>query len=153
MENWDQTADVQPLNMEEMDNLVRDMREKREEYEDQKKKASELYKEYAALEHKVLQALKSAGKKSYKVDGLGTFSIRHKSVVTVPKAIEEKRKVFDWIKEKYGDDVLDSMRSINHQTLNSFYNQEVGKSEDPSLFEIPGMDAPTIKEEASFRKA
>jgi len=143
---------VDTVDLQKMDDLIREMRSKKEEHEEAKKKATEIYKEYATLEHKVVAALKSAGKKSYKVDGLGTFSIVHKQVVTTPKTVEAKREVFEYIRNKYGDDVLDTMRSINHQSLNSFYNQEAEKAEDPSLFEIPGLDAPTVKEEARFRK-
>lgn len=147
---WDeQPVDV---NLREMDALVKDMRARREAYDEAKKHASELYKEFAEVEGKVLQALKAAGKKSYKAEGVGTFSIVNKQVVTVPKNLEDKRKVFEWITDKYGDDVLDSMRSINHMTLNSFYNEEVKKADDPSMFDIPGLEAPTIKEETRFRK-
>lgn len=151
MDDW-MEPQVEAVDLQKMDALITEMREKKEAHEEAKKKATDIYKEYAALEHKVIAALKAAGKKSYKVDGLGTFSIVHKQVVTTPKTLDEKRQLFDYIREKYGDDVLDTLRSVNHQSLNSFYNQEAEKAEDPSLFEIPGISAPTIKEEARFRK-
>lgn len=152
--DWDFPEDNEevPLNLKEMDALIVEMRAKKEEYDAAKKASSEVFKEFSSLEHKVLAALKAVGKKSYKLDGLGTFSIVHKNVITVPKGLDNKRKMFAWISQTYGDDVLDDMRSINSQKLTSFYNEEAKKEVDNPMFEIPGIDAPTIKESTSFRK-
>lgn len=154
LDEWEEAEGKtdEALSLDQMDALIKQMRDKREEYEEQKKLATDKYKEYQELEHKVILALENSGKKSYKVDGLGTFSLVYKQVITTPKTVEDKRKFFDYVKEKYGDDYLDSLRSVNHQTLNSFYNEEAKNAEDPSMFGIPGLDQPTIKTEARFRK-
>ncbi len=141
------------VSLEQMDLLVKWYLDKREAYEEAKKISTEKYHEYEAAEGKIIAALKAAGKKSYKVDGVGIFSLTFKEVVTTPKTAEEKQLVFSWIKDKYGEEVLTNMVSINHATLNSFYNQEAEKAEDRSLFEIPGLAAPTVVESASWRKA
>jgi hypothetical protein len=99
-----------------------------------------------------MQTLKAAGKKSYPVDGLGTFTIIHKNSVCVPATLEAKRELFKWIEDTHGKDYLDSMVGIHSGKLNSFYNEEFDKSEDKSLFSIPGLEAPTLKEEARFTK-
>lgn len=152
VEEWDEQA-VQLLNLEDMDNLIKEMREARIKYEDKKKESTELYKEYQELETKAMQALEAAGKKSYKVDGLGNFSIVVKQVVTTPKTIEEKRELFRWIQDKHGKDYLTSMVSINHQKLNSFYNESFKESSDKASFKIDGLEEPTARKETRFRSA
>jgi hypothetical protein len=92
------------------------------------------------------------GKKSYKCEGIGTFTRVMKEVVKVPKELEAKRKLFEWIDSQYGRDVLDTMVSINHQSLNSFYKEEAKKSSALD-FAIPGIEAPTAVENVSFTKA
>lgn len=141
------------ITVEEMDALLTEYVEKRRLYDEAKKASSEAYGDLSVVENKVMSALKATGKKSYRLDGVGLFTKVEKQVVTVPKDVEKKRDLFAWIAEQYGKDVLDGMVSINHQKLNSFYNAEVEKHKDNPLFEIPGVDAPTAVETASFRKA
>jgi hypothetical protein len=150
--NWAEETLAPSITVEELDGLVQDYVKMREEYEAAKKVATDAYNVKEAAEGRVREALKTLGKKSYKVEGLGTFTRVMKEVVTVPKDLDKKRMLFDWIKERYGDDVLDSMRSINHQSLNSFYNQEVEKASGDPTFAIPGLDSPTSVESVSFRK-
>lgn len=151
--NPEEELSDKPVSLEQMDLLIKAYVEKREDYEEAKKISTQKYHEYEAAEKRVIDALRAANKTSYKLDGVGTFSRTFKEVVTVPKDLESKRALVKWIRERYGDDVCDQMLSINHQTLNSFYNQEAEKAEDRSLFRIPGLDAPTVVENASWRKA
>jgi hypothetical protein len=140
------------ISVEELDGMIKDYVDARKEYEEKKKVATDAHGIMESCENRVREALKALGKKSYKVEGLGTFTRVMKEVVTVPKDLDAKRQLFKWIEDHYGPDVLDSMRSINHQSLNSFYNQEVEKQKDNPAFEIPGLDAPTAVENVSFRK-
>ena len=140
------------LTTHEIDDLIKSMRDKREKYEEAKKVSSDLYKEYKEEEHRVLQALKNAEKSKYHVDGVGTVSVVARETVKVPKDLDDKRKLFQWIKEKYGDDALDSYLTIHSQSLNSFYKKELENSEQPELFSIPGLGEPTVTEETRFRK-
>ena len=152
---WDAEKELadSPVSLEQMDLLIKSYLDKRDQYEEAKRLSTEKYHEYEGAEHKIVAALRSAGKKTYKLDGVGTFSLMFKEVVATPKSTEDKVRVFSWIKDKYGEDVLTNMLSINHQTLNSFYNQEAEKADDRSLFEIPGLASPTVMESASWRKA
>ena len=136
----------------ELDSLIESYIAKRGIYEEHKAIASEKYKEYEDAENKVTAALTALGKKSYKLEGVGTFTRVMKEVVTVPKELEKKRSFFNWIKDKYGVDTLDTMLSINHQSVNSFYRQEADKHKDDLGFSIPGIEAPTSTETVSFRK-
>ncbi len=148
-----QEASSESVSLAELDKLVEDYKKKREAYDAAKKVSGELYSISEEAENKILSVLKAANKKSYKVDGIGTVTRVQKQIVTVPKDVEQKRALFNWIKEQYGVDVLDEMVSINHQKLNGFYNEEVEKHKSNPLFAIAGLDAPTDVENLSFRKA
>jgi hypothetical protein len=139
------------LTIEDLDKMILEYVEARKVYEEAKDISSEKYSLLSAVENKCMAALKAVGKRSYKLEGVGTFSRIMKEVVTVPKTLENKRDLYCWISGKYGNDVLDEMTSINHAKLNSFYNEEASKSKDP-LFSIPGISAPTHVENVSFRK-
>lgn len=149
--DWGLEENLATVSLEDFDKFVKDYSAKREEYEAAKKVSGEKYAVYQDAENKLMSILKAAGKKSYKVDGVGLISLVTKEVVTTPKTVDDKRKLFGWIKDRYGVDVLDEMISINHQRLNGFYNEEAEKASDP-MFHIPGLDAPTATESLSFRR-
>lgn len=140
------------ISLSAMDALVKTYKTAREDYEAAKRVASEKNAVKEEAEYKLVAALKAAGKKSYKVDGLGTFSVVFKEVVTVPVSLDKKRELFKWIGEQHGNDVLETMLGINYQTLNSFYNQEMERIKDPA-FKMPGLDAPTTREEPRWKSS
>jgi len=137
------------MTMEQMDILVQDLRAKRAQYEQAKEASKKIYADLEEAENKVLGALKAAGKRKYEVDGVGLVYTTVKDTFATPKSNEDKTKVFNYIKEKYGPDVLMSMVGINHQTLNSWAGKEI--EADP-LLQIPGLAAPTSEEILCFRK-
>ena len=141
------------VTVEQLDNLVAEYLKSREIYEAAKKVSGEKYADYQVLENKLVATLTAAGKKSYKVDGVGTATRVVKSVVTTPKDVTSKRLLFDSINKTYGKDVLDEMVSINHQRLNGWYNEEVELHKEDPLFHVPGIEAPTSVESLSFRRA
>jgi hypothetical protein len=145
-----ETADV---TLEQFDSFVKDYAAKREAYEAAKKVSSEKYSILQDAENKLIAVLKATNKKNYKVDSIGTISRVVKEVVTTPKTLEAKSALFDWIEAQYGEEVLGDMVSINHQKLNSFYNEEVDKHKDDPMFNIPGLEAPTMVESLSFRRS
>jgi HEPN domain-containing protein len=141
------------VSLEAMDKMVANFKAARDEYDEKKKIASAAYKEVETIQASIVAALSKAGKKSYKVDGLGTFSIVNKQTVKIPNELEDKRKLFEYIRKTYGDETADSMLSIHSGTLNSFYNQEIEKHIDDPAFHFPGIEAPTVRQEARFTKA
>lgn len=143
------------ISVEDLDQLVKEMRKKRDIYEAAKAKSTELYKEYEQLEGAVVEALRQAGKKRYHVDGLGTATVVEKLVVTTPKTLEDKRKFFEWIKAKFGDTVLLDKQGINHQSLQKLYNDaydEAVERGEGHLFSVPGLQPPTNYPELRFTK-
>lgn len=155
LNSWAEAAGMgdQAVTLDQMDGLVKEYREAREKYEVAKKASNEAHSIYQAMENKLVNTLKAANKKSYKVDGVGQATIVVKNVIQVPKTTDNKRELWSWIKEKYGVDVLDDMLSINSQKLTSWYNQEVEAHKADPLFTIPGIEAPTAVEHLSFTRA
>lgn len=151
MSDW--TDDKPILDMSEMDNLITSMRNARIDYDDAKAISNEKHKAYKDLELEVIKALSDAGKSSYKLDGVGTFSVIDKLTVTTPKTVEEKAELFNWIDSQHGRDTLTTMLSINHQTLNSFYKESFESSDDKAMFSIPGLNEPTVTKEGRFRSS
>lgn len=151
MEGWDEPQGA-PVDLAQMDQMIIKYQNLREEYDNAKKAASEKWTEVEEIQDKIMAALEAAKKKSYKVDGVGTFSVVTKEVVTMPKTIEEKAVLFRHLQEKYGVEVLTSMLTINWQSFNSFYNEEAEKSDDP-MFAWPGVAAPTAKKEPRFTRS
>jgi hypothetical protein len=70
--------------------------------------------------------------------------------VKTPKSIEDKRLLFQYIRETYGQDVLDEYRTVNYQTLNAFYKQECEHLGDGA--KVPGLEEPTLDISLGFRK-
>ena len=145
--------DKKELSLTEMDSLIKEYVKKREDYDAAKKVASTKYEELSTLEERIITTLEGAGKKSYRVDGLGTFSVATKLTITTPKTVDQKSELFEYIREKHGEEVLLSMLSINYQTLNSFYNTEASNAEDRAMFSLPGVEAPMSKKEPRFTRS
>ena len=145
--------DTSALTVEQLDNLILQYSAEREEYEKASKESKRLHAIYKATEETLINTLRALGKKSYKVEGVGNVTVIEKSSVTVPKEVSDKRALFGWIKDQYGDDVLDAMVSINHNKLNGFFNEELEKNKNNPLFEIPGLSMPSPSNSVQFRRS
>lgn len=142
-----------PINMEQMDALIAQSVEAWEKYDVAKKASSELFALAEEVDAKILAALKAAGKSKYYVDGLGTMGITQREIVTVPKTIEAKRKLFDYLRE-IGEEFFYSMLTVNSNTLNSWYNAKSEEAAEKGTlgFLVPGVDQPTMRETLRFNK-
>lgn len=152
-QNWDQGT-TESVSLEEMDNLIREMKKLEADYEEAKKVSTAKYKVYEEMEQKVLSIMQSAGKSKISVDGLGSAYILNRYVTPTPKTNGDKEAFFNYIESKYGRDVLLSKLSVNSNTLNSFCKEERESAErEGRLLDIPGLEAPTHQTSLGFRKA
>lgn len=143
------------ITTEKLDEMVKEMRAKRDVYESHKAKATELYKEFELSEGALLEALNKAGKRKYHVEGCGLVYLIEKLVVTTPKTLEAKQKFFGYLRETLGDTFLLDKQSINHQTLQKIYNDAYKEAQEAGCadtFSIPGLDAPTAQVNIGFRR-
>lgn len=130
-----------------MDQLLLQLKEKRDAYDRAAEAKTLAHNELEAMEALVLNTLRANKRTSYSVQGIGTAYIIEKEVYRTPKTNEDKIKLFNYIKEKYGSEALMSMTSIVHQTLNSWANKE----SESGVMSIPGLEAPTMTETVGMR--
>lgn len=155
IEQWNEVANPgAEISLGELDALVKEWKAAREDYEAKKELAKQANEKADDLKNKVLGILQAAGKKKYAVDGLGLVYTSTKYVVPTPKDNGSKRLLYDYINNVHGHEVLTSMLSIHHATLNSFYNAEAEAAAKEGIadFSIPGLDQPTAQINLNFRQ-
>lgn len=151
MQSQETTVDVTAFTA--LRKLMEEKVELEKDYTAKKEIASAAYEKLEAVKHKILEYLKAANLDNHKVPGLGTAYIISKLAVTTPKTIEEKRELFEYIRKNHGDDALTAYLSINHNSLNAFYNQEAERHKEDPLFSVPGIGEPVLNESLGWRKA
>lgn len=145
MEGFELEEVKREVTTQELDDAVKTLSALRKEHDELKSKASEKWEQCEEAEAKLLELLEASGKKTYGVDGVGKVTLVSKTSITVPKDLEQKKKVFEWIKEKFGDDGLLAYQTINFQSLNSLYNKTIeeamerGTEIDVSAFGLPSV--------------
>lgn len=139
----------QETTLRELDLRAKEIQDLRLQYEEAKDKASEIHAAYKSKESEYLALLKANGKEKYFVEGVGTLYIHTSESYKLPADTEAKLSLFEYIKNKYGQDVLNAMITIHSAKLNSWANQEVASGD---VMDIPGLDMPTVYEEVRLRK-
>lgn len=149
MENKEHLKEVTLGNMRDLVETKRQLAAKKAELNDQLK---ELNGVITDLDLKIIAYLKEADLKSFSVPGIGSVTKKDNFSFKTPKTLEEKEALFNYIKDKYGEDVLKSKLSINSVHLNAWAKEELENHQDDPLFSIPGLGEPTHYETLSFTK-
>lgn len=150
LDDWNEVG-AKAIDVATFDALVVRYKEQREIYEATKKAATVEYLKVQEMENQILALLKDSKKSKYFVDGIGTVYKIDKYVVRTPKELQQLRDLYDYVAKNHGQDAADQMFTVNHQTLNSFYNKEAEASEDPA-FKLPGVESPTLEQSLGLRK-
>lgn len=112
---------------------------------DEARKISSGYKEEMDAKYdELLAKMEEAGLEKLHYPNVASISKLSRMKVQTPKTSEDKMQFFGYVTKHYGDDGLWTLATVNHNTLNTFYNQEFEKhgAENP-LFAIPGVGSPT----------
>lgn len=133
---------------EELDFAVQGLKDLDEDYEAKKKISSEAHEKYENHRTFLLELLKKANKVKYHVSGLGTVSMALKTQVKTPKDPESKKQMIEYFKT-LGPELFNHYVSVNHMTLNSYVNEQLGT--DPN-FILPGVGEKIETPELRFRK-
>ena len=136
--------------IQELDAMVKKCFELRAEYEELKDKASEKHGEYETMQAKVQSILEATGRLNHNTPGAGTISMKTQYTVAFPKDSEKAAEFRKYLV----DNGLDSMLTMNHQSLNAFFKsklEEAGEGADPSQV-LPGIGAPEQRITLSMRK-
>lgn len=153
MENISFGFEEKPLDqttIAELDNLVKQCFQLRAEYEALKDQSSEKHGEYEALQAKIQNILEATGRLSHETPGAGRISLVTKYQVSYPKDSEKAAQFRQYLT----DNGLESMLTMNHQSLNGFFKSkldELGDGVDPTKV-LPGIDAPEARVSVSMRK-
>lgn len=150
MENEDLDFYASEVNLDDVS--VKDLDALGKEISDQRLKVEVMKAEQSAqqaildqLQAKMVAYLSHFGKKSYQIPGVGTFGVQTKFAVTVPKDLEDKKKLLQWLRHKSPEFYLETV-TVNYQTLNGVYNQEVEiaaqEGRDITGGVIPGISPP-----------
>lgn len=137
------------VSVAELDQRVEQMLEYKrriDELDDLKKAVNE---EYSKVKVETLKMLEALGRTTYQVPGIGNIAKIVDLSYKMPSDVTDKRVLFDYITEKYGDDALLGQLSIHHQTLNSFAKSEIASG----IAQIPGLGSPTTNEYLRFTQA
>jgi len=124
-----------------------DVRVEKEAKEDELK---EINGRLEALKQTAVNYLTELKRDSYR-SPVGTVSIREYNTVATPKTDEDKMKLFDFLREK---DIFIRYATVNSKSLNSLYKAclEEANQAGELNFEIPGVGAPKMHRDISFRK-
>ena len=149
-ESW--ALEHREVSTKELDDAVRAVKEARMEYDKASAVSDEKHRQVKDLEQKLVALLDASGKSIYEVEGVARATIVIKTAVTVPKDLEKKEAFFKWIENKFGKEGLLAYTTINYQTLNSLYNQEMEQARDRGEdFSIDGIDLPTVSKVLQLR--
>lgn len=150
-QEYDLSAWAEPssITTEKLDDEVRKLIELDTDYEAKKKISSEAHEKYETQRTYVLALLKETGKTKYHVDGIGTVSMAIKTQVSSPKDPLSKRQMIDYFLGLEEGHVYAAYLSVNHNTLNSYINQQLEIDPD---FVMPGAGEKKETPELRFRK-
>lgn len=133
----------------EMDQMIQELDAKEKAVTELRKKATELDSEAESLRMSILNELELQGVDSFK-GSVGSVSIGHRFSVKAPKDELSKRAFKDFLESHRA---FESLWTINHQTLNSWYKEMVEEAKARGeMLEIPGIN-PTMDKILTFRRS
>jgi hypothetical protein len=137
------------ITTEKLDEEVRKLVTLEQDYDAKKKISNEANEKYENQRTYLLALLRETGKSKYHVDGVGTVSMAIKTAVPTPKDPSDKRKMIEYFLTLEDGAVFPAYLSVNHQTLNSYINQQTEIDPD---FRLPGVEGKKETPELRFRK-
>jgi hypothetical protein len=149
--DWEE--EKKPINIADMKHMIEVMRELKKAYEAAKECSNECHELFKTQEAKVIAAFESSGLSKFNIPGVGTAYTVNRYKYRVPKDLNAKRELFNFIKDRHGADVADGLGTINYQSLNSFCKAEVEaelEKGNPN-FKIPGLEDPLHEVGMGFR--
>lgn len=138
------------VSVEALDRLVIEIMEARKEVEVQQAILTEKNKKVMELEGKAVAHLKETGREKYQTP-FGTIRILNRWRVNLPKTSEDKKALFDFLRER---EIFDTYATVNSNSLNSFYMKEWEAAQqrgEGMTFSMPGIKAPSLFESFSLR--
>jgi hypothetical protein len=146
---WDEATVHEEVSVDEIDRALQDYASKRSEYEAKKDLSNKADAECKESKRKLIEILKASGKSKWEVDGIGKASVTCKMTVRTPKDPESKKAMLTYMRS-LGPEAYFGLINVNHQTLNSFYNEQ--KELNPE-FKLPGVEDPVAEDNIRFTRS
>jgi len=152
IDKYNEAAGIK-VDTKQLDDLVRDFRKTREDYDEKKKISTEAFHLVEKKEANLLRVLQKMSIAKHRLIGVGTVSLKTETSVKIPKTIPDKIKFWQWLKGK-GAGVMWENTGIDSKSLNSLYKQEHEKAEAAGKSKpiIPGLEEPKEKFSVRLRK-
>lgn len=111
-----------------------------------KEQLEEASKKMEGLKLDVMKMMEAGDLQKFPLPGYGTVYRQQSFSVKTPKTPQDKEKLFTWIKETKGEDVLDNLLSINSMTLNSLFKEELEQAKERGdvNWAMPGVGVPEV---------
>ncbi len=137
--------------LHEADTLVMELFSCNKMIAEHEKEIAKLREKKKDTEWRLMDLLEDAGLESFK-SNYGTFSFRYQESVKMPQELDNKKQLFDYLKQT-GD--YDQMITVHSQRLNSWYKAQLEEWQDRKAegaeFKIPGLDEPKVYRKAYLR--
>ncbi len=148
----DPTSDKPSVTVEDLNSIIKALAEKEDEAEKQKAVLTEINKEVARLEQRVVQHLKDLKQDDF-LSPLGKVSVVPKWRVNMPASDLAKADLFQHLRDR---ELFDKYATVNSNSLNALYMRdwEAAKERGEGMeFCMPGIEAPKLYESLSFKRA
>lgn len=138
------------MSLQEIENQIKELSDIRNQIDELKNQEKKLNEAKGAIEAKIMEQLKAVGNDSYK-SSLGTAYISTSLSYKMPKDLENREQLFDYLKKQ---NTFDTLITINSQTFNAWCKAETeaAKAAGTFPFAIPGVEDPISYEQLRFRK-
>lgn len=152
MENpWEEEeASVSEVTIKELTDICESMYRLKKEIADIEAQAKSKQEAYDELERKVLSTFEASGLSNFETPS-GKIIMQSRLSVKQPASPEDKKKFFDYLREK---GIFEEMVSVNSRTLSAFVKREVEIAEEEGRvgFTPPGLTPPSRHYYLAMRK-
>lgn len=151
MDQWEEEKPVSEITLAEFEKLCNRVFEQKGVVDAAQAVADEESAKLEELKRQVLAAFEKNGMEKFAC-GAGTVYAVDRFSVQTPKTIEQKKLLFNYLREK---GIFLEMASVNSQTLNSFYKAEMDNAVKAGNvdFKVPGIGEPAHTRTLNMRKA
>ncbi len=139
------------LTVDDLDNFVKQIKDKRDEAEQVGVQLTTINKEIASLEAKAVGILKELNRDNYR-SPYGMITMERKWRVSLPPNDIAKMEFFGHLRER---GIFEQYATVNYNSLNSLYLtdwKEAQKEGRGMEFAMPGIEAPKLHEALKFLK-
>lgn len=147
LEEQETQASQAAVSIQDLDKRLAELKYLKDEVD----KVGEVYDKYSKQfdqkKKELYDILQSVNRDRHQLDGIGTLYPVEKGGFKMPADLEDKRKLFNFIQARYGNDTLAAMLVIKDAELNKFVKTEIENGSS-----VPGVGEFQSFKQITFRK-